>query len=103
MKQVVQHYRSGKLSVEEVPAPTVRPGGLLVATRASLISVGTERATVGVAKKSLHMRGMAIDLRVPDVPTARLRELAISLKAGGVGYYGKSDFIHMDIGRVRFW
>ena len=57
----------------------------------------------GVAKKSLHMRGMAIDLRVPDVPTARLRELAISMKAGGVGYYGKSDFIHMDIGRVRFW
>ena len=58
MKQVVQHYRSGKLSVEEVPAPTVRPGGLLVATRASLISVGTERATVGVAKKSLVGKAM---------------------------------------------
>jgi len=58
MRQVVQHMRSGKLSVEDVPSPTVQPGGLLVATRASLISVGTERATVGVAKKSLVGKAM---------------------------------------------
>jgi len=58
MKQVVQHYRSGKLSVETVPAPTVQPGCLLVATRASLISVGTERATVGMAKKNLVGKAM---------------------------------------------
>ncbi len=58
MKQVVQHYRSGKLSVESVPAPTVQPGCLLVATRASLISVGTERATVGMAKKNLVGKAM---------------------------------------------
>jgi len=58
MKQVVQHYRSGKLLVEEVPAPIVRPGGLLVATRTSLISVGTERATADVARKSLAGKAM---------------------------------------------
>lgn len=58
MKQVVQHFRSGKLSVEEVPAPVVRAGGLLVATRASLISVGTERATTDVARKSLAGKAM---------------------------------------------
>ena len=58
MRQVVQHMRTGKLSVEDVPSPTVQPGGLLVATRASLISVGTERATVGVAKKSLLGKAM---------------------------------------------
>ena len=58
MRQVVQHMRSGKLTVEDVPRPTVQPGGLLVATRASLISVGTERATVGVAKKSLVGKAM---------------------------------------------
>lgn len=58
MRQVVQHMRTGKLSVEEVPDPTVQAGGLLVATRASLISVGTERATVGVAKKSLVGKAM---------------------------------------------
>jgi predicted dehydrogenase len=58
MRQVVQNMGSGKLSVEDVPRPTVQPGGLLVATRASLISVGTERATVGVAKKSLVGKAM---------------------------------------------
>jgi predicted dehydrogenase len=58
MRQVVQHMRTGKLTVEDVPSPTVQPGGLLVATRASLISVGTERATVGVAKKSLVGKAM---------------------------------------------
>ncbi len=57
----------------------------------------------GVAKKSLHMKGMAIDLRLPGVATSRLRETAISMRAGGVGYYRKSDFIHMDTGRVRSW
>ena len=57
----------------------------------------------GVAKKSLHMKGKAIDFRVPDVPTTRLRELAVSIKAGGVGFYAKSDFIHVDTGRVRYW
>ena len=58
MRQVVQHMRSGKLTVEDVPSPTVQPGGLLVATRASLISVGTERSTVEVAKKSLVGKAM---------------------------------------------
>src|SRR3546814_8970668 len=58
MRQVVQHMRTGKLTVEDVPSPTVQPGGLLVATRASLISVGTERSTVEVAKKSLLGKAM---------------------------------------------
>ena len=58
MRQVVQHMRSGKLTVEDVPSPTVQAGGLLVATRASLISAGTERSTVEVAKKSLVGKAM---------------------------------------------
>ena len=57
----------------------------------------------GVAKKSLHMQGKAIDIRLPGQDLARLRQAALSLKAGGVGYYPKSDFIHVDTGRVRFW
>lgn len=57
----------------------------------------------GVAKRSLHMQGMAIDIRVPGIDLAELRRAALSLKAGGVGYYPKSDFIHLDTGRVRFW
>lgn len=58
MKQVVQNYRDGKLSVQDVPPPTIRPGGVLVATRASLISVGTERSTVDTGRKSLAGKAM---------------------------------------------
>lgn len=57
----------------------------------------------GVAKKSLHMQGKAIDVRLPPVPLPELRQVALDLKAGGVGYYPKSDFVHLDVGRPRFW
>ncbi len=57
----------------------------------------------GVAKKSYHMQGKAIDIRVPGHDIARLRRAAVSLKAGGVGYYPKSNFIHLDTGRPRAW
>lgn len=57
----------------------------------------------GVAKKSLHMQGRAVDLRLPGHQLGKLRQAALSLKAGGVGYYSKSDFLHMDTGRVRHW
>ncbi len=57
----------------------------------------------GVAKKSYHMQGKAIDLRLPGVPLAEVRQAALQLKVGGVGYYPKSDFIHLDTGPVRSW
>ena len=57
----------------------------------------------GVAGYSLHMRAMAIDIRLPGTSTAKLRDLALALRAGGVGYYAASDFIHVDVGRVRRW
>jgi uncharacterized protein YcbK (DUF882 family) len=57
----------------------------------------------GVAKNSLHMTGQAIDLRMKGFSTTRIRDLAKGLKAGGVGYYAKSDFVHMDCGDVRHW
>ncbi len=57
----------------------------------------------GVAKKSLHLKGKAIDIRFTDVPTRHIRDAAISLKAGGVGYYAKSDFVHIDTGNFRTW
>lgn len=57
----------------------------------------------GVARKSLHMQGKAIDVRLADVDTARLRDSAIELAGGGVGYYDRSDFVHLDTGRVRSW
>jgi uncharacterized protein YcbK (DUF882 family) len=59
--------------------------------------------SAGVASTSLHMRGMAIDVRLTDRPLPRLREAALRLAAGGVGYYPKSNFVHIDVGRVRRW
>jgi len=57
----------------------------------------------GVARHSLHMEAMAIDIRVPGVPTVQLRDAALALHRGGVGYYAASDFLHVDVGRVRHW
>ncbi len=57
----------------------------------------------GVAKRSLHMRGMAIDVRLPDRELKAVHRAARALRAGGVGYYGKSNFVHLDVGRVRYW
>lgn len=57
----------------------------------------------GVATTSLHMRGQAMDIRLGDVALTDLRDAALSLQAGGVGYYAKSNFVHVDTGRVRRW
>jgi uncharacterized protein YcbK (DUF882 family) len=57
----------------------------------------------GVATHSLHMKGKAIDIRLPGVNLKHLRQAALSLHAGGVGYYPKSNFVHVDTGRPRFW
>jgi uncharacterized protein YcbK (DUF882 family) len=60
-------------------------------------------AGLGVAVNSLHVVGRAIDVRLPDVPTARLRDAGLAAAFGGVGYYAASDFVHLDTGRVRHW
>jgi len=59
--------------------------------------------TVGVAQHSLHMQAEAIDIRLPGLKTSAFRDAALALRRGGVGYYAKSDFIHVDVGRVRRW
>lgn len=61
------------------------------------------RRSSGVAEHSLHLEGRAIDVRLPGVPTARLRELALGMSRGGVGFYRTSDFVHLDNGRIRTW
>jgi uncharacterized protein YcbK (DUF882 family) len=57
----------------------------------------------GVAERSLHMEGRAIDVRLKDCDCALLRDLALRAKRGGVGYYARSNFVHLDTGRVRTW
>jgi uncharacterized protein YcbK (DUF882 family) len=57
----------------------------------------------GVASKSLHMQGMAIDLRFAGRSLAQVHNAALAQRGGGVGYYPASDFVHVDVGRVRTW
>ena len=57
----------------------------------------------GVAKGSLHLQGRAIDVRLADVSSVSLRDAALELERGGVGYYRGPDFVHVDTGRVRRW
>jgi uncharacterized protein YcbK (DUF882 family) len=60
-------------------------------------------ASDGVARNSLHTAGMAIDIRVPGRSLRHVHRAAVALQAGGVGYYPRSGFVHLDVGRVRYW
>jgi uncharacterized protein YcbK (DUF882 family) len=80
-----------------------KPFDVISGYRSPKTNAALASSSSGVAKRSLHMQGMAVDVSLPDVRLAHLRDAAKSLKAGGVGYYPKSNFIHVDTGRVRFW
>lgn len=57
----------------------------------------------GVAKKSFHLQGRALDVRLRGTAISDLKDAAIAMQRGGVGYYKRSDFIHLDTGKVRAW
>ena len=57
----------------------------------------------GVARDSQHMNGNAMDIRFPGVPVFKIRQAARSLNMGGVGFYPRSGFVHLDTGPVRYW
>ncbi len=61
------------------------------------------RVSEGVARNSYHMYGQAIDIRMPGYNTKKLSQVARGLRAGGVGYYPKSHFVHVDTGEIRSW
>ncbi len=71
--------------------------------RSQATNAALRRHGNGVAKESLHTVGQAIDIRLPGSALGDLRRAALSLHAGGVGYYPASEFIHLDTGRVRSW
>lgn len=80
-----------------------KPFEIISAYRSPKTNAMLRNNSSGVAKKSLHMQGKAIDIRVPGQDLKKLQLAARSLKSGGVGYYPKSGFIHLDTGRVRYW
>ena len=57
----------------------------------------------GVAKHSYHIKGMAVDLRSERRDLGQVRDAALSLRCGGVGYYPRSGFVHVDCGPIRRW
>jgi uncharacterized protein YcbK (DUF882 family) len=56
-----------------------------------------------VARNSLHLSGRALDVRFPDLSTRQIRDAALTVARGGVGYYPNADFVHLDTGNVRRW
>jgi uncharacterized protein YcbK (DUF882 family) len=80
-----------------------RPFEVISAYRSPATNTMLRNTSSGVAEGSLHLHGRAIDVRLPGVALARLREVALQLERGGVGFYPGSDFIHVDTGRVRRW
>jgi uncharacterized protein YcbK (DUF882 family) len=76
---------------------------IISAYRAPETNEGLRNAGGSQAQQSLHMTGDAIDIRVPGLTTAQLRDVALGLQRGGVGYYPQDQFVHVDIGRVRRW
>lgn len=82
---------------------TARPYEVISGYRSPHTNQMLRQRSEGVAAGSLHMQGMAIDIRLTDVPLASLRTAALAAQTGGVGYYPQSQFVHVDTGRVRAW
>ncbi len=85
-----------------------RPDGLIdvicgYRTPATNHALRTRAPVTGVSENSFHMASKAIDIQVLGVSTERLRDAALSLGMGGVGYYPSSHFVHVDVGPVRTW
>ncbi len=76
---------------------------LISGYRSPVTNASLRKGNAGVAKRSLHMDGKAIDFRLDGVKLSTVRDAALSLKAGGVGYYPGSNFIHIDTGAPRSW
>ena len=79
------------------------PFQLLSGYRSPKTNLKLARNTDGVAMNSFHMSGQALDIRVPYYDTREVRNIAVGLRAGGVGYYSKSNFVHLDTGTFRTW
>jgi uncharacterized protein YcbK (DUF882 family) len=82
---------------------SARPFHVISGYRSPVTNATLAARSGGVARRSLHMAGQAIDVRLPGCELQTLRDAALALRAGGVGYYGGPDFVHIDVGRVRRW
>lgn len=114
ISHVLRDFRTGDVHaidprlIDIITSLHVRSGGtkpfeIISGYRSPKTNAMLRRNTHGVAQNSYHMKGQAIDLRLPGCATHELRNIACNMKAGGVGYYPSSDFVHVDTGDVRTW
>jgi uncharacterized protein YcbK (DUF882 family) len=114
INRILRDYRTGEICEIEprlldslcalhMRLETAEPFELISGYRSPTTNAMLRNQGHGVAENSLHIKGMAADVRIPGRSLALLRRTAISLKAGGVGYYPASQFVHIDVGRVRTW
>ena len=114
VNHVLRDFRNGEvhpiapklldlLDVLSARVETNRPFEVISGYRSPATNAKLHAKSNGVASKSLHMQGMAIDIRLADVDLSKLHDAALGMAVGGVGYYPSSDFVHVDIGRVRHW
>jgi uncharacterized protein YcbK (DUF882 family) len=114
INRILRDHRSGDIKEMDVRlmdllfnlhqrVGTSQPFHIISGYRSPRTNRTLNRNSAGVAKKSLHTKGKAIDIRLPGTDLKKLRKEAVALKNGGVGFYPASDFVHVDTGRVRYW
>ncbi len=91
------------ISLVQAQTGTGQPLQVISAYRCPKTNAMLQEKTRGVAKNSFHMYGQAVDITLPGYSIKRLRDVAMGLQAGGVGYYPKSGFVHVDTGKARHW
>ncbi len=114
LKRVMRDFRTGEqypidprlIDVLFVLKEKVRnnnPYSLFSAYRSPKTNEKLRRRSEGVARNSLHMQGQAADINLPGTRLINVEKAALKLRIGGVGFYPKSGFVHIDTGRVRSW
>lgn len=114
LNYVLRDFRTGEIfpmdpRVIDIMALVQKKAGqrepieILSGYRSPKTNAGLRKNSSGVAKNSFHMYGQALDMHIKGFSTASLRNVAKSLRAGGVGYYPRSSFVHVDTGAIRSW
>ena len=114
MNYVLRDFRTGEsfpmdphvldiVSIIQAKTGRNQPLDVLSGYRSPKTNNMLRHVSTGVASNSFHMYGQAMDIRMEGFKTGKLHVLAKTLHAGGVGYYPRSDFIHVDTGKVRYW
>ncbi len=114
INHVLRDFRTGEafpmdphvldiVSIIQTRMGTGKPIEVISGYRSPKTNAMLREASTRVAKNSMHMYGKAMDIRQDGYSSARMRDIARSLQGGGVGYYRRSDFVHVDTGQIRHW